>query len=86
VYVGTSIPFDDIEYIYNDFKPDFFLTFFTVVPSELPLQGYINRIASTFPATKIVVGGAQIMFNPVDLPKNVYAIRSCEQLLELLRQ
>ena len=86
VYVGTSIPFDDIEYIYNDFKPDFFLTFFTVVPSELPLQGYINRIASTFPATKIVVGGAQIMFNPVDLPKNVYAIRSCEQLLDLLRQ
>jgi len=83
-YVGASVPFEDIAYIHADFKPHFLLTFFTVAPTEMPLQDYINKLASTFPDTKIFVGGAQIMFNPVDLPGNVFAVKSCEQLLSLL--
>jgi len=83
-YVGSSIPFNDISYIHEDFKPDFLLTYLTVTPTEMPTQEYINKLASTFLDTKILVGGAQIMFHPVDLPSNVFAVKSCEQLLSLL--
>jgi DNA-binding transcriptional MerR regulator len=84
-YVGASVPFEDISFIHADFKPNFLLTFITVTPSEMPLQDYINKLSETFPETKILVGGAQIMFHPVTLPSNVFSVKSCEQLLELIQ-
>lgn len=83
-YVGASVPFEDIAYIYDDFKPDYLLTYFTVSPSEMPIQVYINKLSATFPATKIIVGGAQIIHGAVEYPANVHAVLSFEQLSSLL--
>ncbi len=83
-YIGTSVPFDDIEFINANFKPDFLLTYFTVSPDEMPLQIYIEKLSASFPQTTIVVGGLQIASNALVFPDNVVPVFSIQQLTNLL--
>ncbi len=81
-YLGNSLPFDDIEFINKYFYPDYFLTFITVPPSEMPLQKYIDKFSSAFPEAGILIGGGQIRQQTPKLPKNVFYVDSVDDLLD----
>ncbi len=84
-YIGTSVPFQDIEFVRDKFKPDVLLTFITVPIQDSSLQDFIGKLSSSFPDLKIIIGGAQMdKQNPV-LPSNVAHIKSLDDLCALIQ-
>lgn len=60
VYIGNSLPFEDLYFLRDTFKPDYFLSFITVPTREMPVGQYLQRLSSAFPGIRILVGGAQM--------------------------
>lgn len=79
-YIGCSLPFEDIEFISNFFKPDYLLTFITVPLEDIDVSDYIKKVADAFPTLTILVGGAQVEPLIDTLPKNVRAINGVDSL------
>lgn len=80
-YVGTSLPYEDIEFINSHFQPDFLVTFITVPMEGDHLISYINSLSYNFPNVDILMGGAQVDQLSASLPENVRHISSTESLL-----
>lgn len=80
-YVGTSLPYEDIEFINSHFQPDFLVTFITVPMEGDHLISYINSLSHNFPNVDILMGGAQVDQLSASLPENVRHISSTESLL-----
>lgn len=84
-YLGNSVPFDDVEFINEVFKPDYLITYLTVQPKEMPVQDYINKLAFSFPQKKIIIGGSQFdLQQQLQIPSNVVLVRSLEQVQSVI--
>ncbi len=83
-YVGTSLPYEDIEFINSHFQPDFLVTFITVPMEGDSLITYIKNISANFPKVQILMGGSQVDHLSGSLPSNVRHISSTESLLSFV--
>jgi MerR family transcriptional regulator, light-induced transcriptional regulator len=83
-YIGNSVPFSDIDFIQNSFKPDYFVIYFTIAPVEMSLNDYLNQIETSFPNQKFMVGGKQIETQKPKIPHNVCVITSTEEMLKAI--
>lgn len=84
-YLGNSLPFEDVEFINSVFKPEYFITYFTVPLRETTVSDYILQMAKAFPNSRIVAGGAQIeTIEADDVPANVSLVRNLDQLMQLV--
>jgi DNA-binding transcriptional MerR regulator len=83
-YIGNSVPFEDIDFIKQVFKPDYLLTYITILPNDISIQEYVNKISSAFLDLDILVGGYQANHNPLKLPKNVHVLSGIESLKKFL--
>ena len=82
-YIGNSVPYTDIEFIQQAFKPDYLVTFFSIPLTETSVPEYIESLSVSFPAQKLIIGGKQVE-NLINLPKNVILIHSAADLLEVI--
>jgi MerR family transcriptional regulator, light-induced transcriptional regulator len=82
VYLGQSLPFNEIEFAYNIHKPDYIFTAITSVPSGNEIQPYINKLAERFKDTTIFMTGYQVVGQDVIAPVNVKIIANVCQLIE----
>jgi DNA-binding transcriptional MerR regulator len=83
-YIGTSVPFSDIEFIQNSFKPDYFVTYFTIPPVEMSLNQYLRQLSTLLPGQKFIVAGKQLEMQQPEIPHNVSVITSTEELLQAI--
>ena len=83
--IGVSLPYDDIDFLNRAFNPDFFVSFFTVALKDCTLQQYIDKLASSYPDKKIVIGGMQVGLQNPKLPSNVHYITTVVDLLSLIK-
>lgn len=60
IYLGQSVPEQDLLGVYEAYKPDFFFTILTMVPHKESAQTYLNRLAKGFGRSKLLVSGAAI--------------------------
>jgi len=81
VYIGSSLLLEDIEFVEKTFRPDYFLTYFTLPIPGFTVQEYIHQIVSAFPTVKIIVGGVQLKLQQPKLPSYVRVINSLEELM-----
>ena len=82
-YIGNSVPYADIEFIQQSFKPDYLVTFFSIPLNETSVQEYIENLAISFPAQKLIIGGKQVE-NLTNLPKNVSVVHTAADLLKVI--
>jgi DNA-binding transcriptional MerR regulator len=76
VYLGQSVPFDDLEKVVAICPSQYLLTFFVaaVPPEEIEL--YLHNLRKAFPKHKVFAGGYQLLTNPdMRLPSNLTVIR-----------
>jgi DNA-binding transcriptional MerR regulator len=83
-YIGSSLPFAELDFINRSFRPDYWVTSFSLAPAEMPLQEYINKMANAFPQQKIVVGGKQLDLQKPVLPGNVFPVKCMKDLLTIV--
>lgn len=84
-YLGNSLPFEDVEFINSVFKPNYFITYFTVPLKDNTVPDYIMQMSSAFPDALIVAGGAQIeSMEDKSMPSNVQLVRNLDHLMKII--
>lgn len=83
IYLGQSLPFDDVKFVVEKHSPDAIFTAITSFPSQIDVQFYLNKISDAFPKTKIYLTGMQIVGQPLQLGPNMKVITTVEQMSNL---
>lgn len=82
IYLGQSLPLAELAFAYNLHKPDYIFTMITTAPSSDDVQTYVNRLASEFPSSKILLTGYQVVGQDIETASNVVIINKIDDLLE----
>lgn len=86
LYLGQSIPFNDLLSVTDIVPPDVIVTTFTNRMEGISVQDYLNNLSQSFPKAQIMVSG-RVFFDenePIKLPKNVILFESHEQFKNVL--
>jgi len=86
VYLGQSLPFMDLSAVTDVHKPDYLLSVLTTVPGPSEIQPYVDRLSSSFPDTKILLTGFQVIGQDIDCPENVTIFNRLEQLIQFVEE
>jgi len=86
LYLGQSVPFNDLVSVADVVPPDVIVTTFTSNPEGIPAQEYLNNMSKSFPNSQIMVSG-RVFFDrseKIELPKNATLFESHEQFKNVL--
>jgi MerR family transcriptional regulator, light-induced transcriptional regulator len=86
VYLGQDISIADLKDACNIHRPDFIFTMITETFAKEPVQKYVDKLAATFPDSRILLSGYQIVAQQVTPPFNVVILKSLEQTLAFLEE
>lgn len=81
IYLGCSVPLEDMRSMGAVFKPDYLVTFITSPMQSISLQRFIDEISIAYPDLKILLGGPQVAIQKPALAANVIHVNSTEALL-----
>lgn len=84
IYLGQNIPYEDLKAVYFIHQPDYICTMFSGSFSKEPLQGYIEKLATSFSKTHILVSGYQVLAYPIKMPENSTIIESINHFISFL--
>ncbi len=88
IYLGQSMPMENLIDLKNNFKNIHFLSYFTVVPTKDRLAKYIatfNEQIANGTGAKLWILGQQVKhLNPTNLPSNIKTFESIEALSSAL--
>jgi MerR family transcriptional regulator, light-induced transcriptional regulator len=83
IYLGQSLPFNELAFACQMHKPDYIFTVITSVPGQDEIQRYVYKLAKEFPDSKILLTGYQVVGQDIDCPDNVEVITQIRQLMEI---
>ncbi len=83
IYLGQSLPFNEIEFAYKVHEPDYIFVAITSVPSNNDVQPYVDKLAAHFPETTILVTGYQVVGQDIQAADNVRIINKIDDLIAL---
>lgn len=86
VYLGQNLPFGELEFVYERYKPDYLFTVLTSSLANHEVQPYVNRLASAFPDTQVLLTGYQVVGQDVELPENVSIVNQLNDLIRITGQ
>ena len=84
IYLGQSLPFEDLKQIKLVIRPDFVVTVITSVLTGKELQNYIRHLSEQFPEQTLLFGGNQINELPDLRLKNVFMMKRKSDLENIL--
>jgi DNA-binding transcriptional MerR regulator len=85
IYLGQSVPYNDLQSIIDTKKPAFVVSIFTCQLINSNTQDYINQLSSDFTKTKIMVSGFQVMNPNLITPPNITIFKEPYHLLDLIK-
>ncbi|MBC8155952.1 MAG: MerR family transcriptional regulator [Bacteroidetes bacterium] len=83
IYLGQSLPFNELAFAYNIHKPDYILTALTSVPSNHEVQPFVNRMVKAFPDAHLLFTGYQVVGQDIEMADNSTVINNIEDLIRL---
>lgn len=86
IYLGASVPFSDLKTVYDIHRPKYIFTYVTTSPTGEALEKYLNKIASTFPDSTLLIAGRQVLASKTPLPKNAKYLPEVTDALEQIEQ
>ena len=84
VYLGQSLPFEDVQMAYDVHKPKYIFTIMTSLPKKRNAQQFVNRLSESFPNSTILISGYRAIHTPMEIPENLILIKKIEDLLSFL--
>jgi len=61
IYLGQSVPLEDVVTLSNSIKPDYIISVFTSKMVDFDLKDYLGILAKSIPTSKFLFSGRQIM-------------------------
>ncbi len=83
IYLGQSLPFEDVKFVIEKHEPNYIFTSITSFPSQIDVQFYINKLGEAFPHIKIYLTGMQIVGQTLQLNQNMKIISTVEEMSKL---
>ena len=83
IYLGQSLPFNELIFAYHAHKPDYIFTIITSAPGQDEIQKYVYRLAKEFPDAKILLSGYQVIGQDIDCPDNVEILTQIKYLMDI---
>jgi DNA-binding transcriptional MerR regulator len=86
IYLGQSMPLEDLYEAYRIHKPDYLLTILTSVPEPEHVQAYVDTISEKFKDVTILLSGYQVVGQDVKAPSNVNIITHYRYLIDFIEE
>ncbi len=83
IYLGQSLPFNELVFAYNVHKPDYIFSTVTSVPSNSDVQPFVNRLMKTFPESHILLTGYQVVGQDIETGTNATIINQIDDLIRI---
>ena len=84
IYLGQSMPIEDVSEAYRIHKPDYLLTIVTSVPEAEYVQAYVDTLAESFDDAEILLSGYQVVGQDIETQENVNIITNFKYLVEFI--
>lgn len=84
IYLGQSLPFEDLQKIYKVHQPEYLVSIITTAISSKSLNNYLNNLKSSFPFSTILLSGYQLVTQQPDLPENIKFFRDPSEFKAIL--
>jgi MerR family transcriptional regulator, light-induced transcriptional regulator len=85
IYLGQTLPFNELVFAHNVHKPDYIFTTITSVPAHDEVQPYVTRLCQQFPDTHILLTGYQVIGQDIETLDNCTIVNKIEDLGPILR-
>ena len=82
IYLGQSVPFIDLQRVYSIREPHYIVSVFTRA-MDTP-QNYVTELSTTFPKSKILLSGYQVIEKNIVTPKNINIFKTPSDLLSMI--
>jgi len=82
IYLGQSLPLNDLDVVYNIHRPEYILSIFTSAPDTSDLQSYINHMSANFSESKVLLTGALIEHHKPTMPENIIFLPKVTDLID----
>lgn len=83
VYLGQSLPFNELVFAYNVHKPDYLFSAITSVPSNSDVQPFVDKLVRTFPESHILLTGYQVVGQDIQTGDSATIINRIEDLIRI---
>jgi DNA-binding transcriptional MerR regulator len=83
IYLGQSLPFSELEFVYNLHKPDYLFTSITSSPSNHEVQPFVEKLARSFPEAQLLFTGYQVVGQDIRTPDNTLIVNNAEDLIRI---
>lgn len=80
IYLGQSLPTDDVERSIRKIKPDYIFTSLIAKLEEQELTGLMNMLTNNFDLKHLYIGGYQVRLYKDLIPKDVHIIESIDSI------
>ena len=83
VYLGQSLPFNELVFAYNVHKPDYIFSAITSVPSNSEAQAYVTKLGAQFPESHLLLTGYQMVGQDIQMPENGTIVNNIDDLIRV---
>ncbi|QGY46748.1 MerR family transcriptional regulator [Maribellus comscasis] len=85
IYLGQSVPFDDLSKIAGQMEIDYvFTAFINSIPKE-EMEDYLERLKQLFVKQKIFITGGQVNNHNPKLPRNIKVVKNYQEFRRFIR-
>ncbi|MCU0392744.1 MAG: MerR family transcriptional regulator [Thermoflexibacter sp.] len=84
IYLGQSLPMNDLYDVNQVHKTDFIVTVITSVPGAEQIQNYVDTLGQKFPQTQILMSGYQVVGQDLRVNKNMHIINQIQDMISML--
>jgi MerR family transcriptional regulator, light-induced transcriptional regulator len=83
VYLGQTLPFEDLKKAFAAHTPDFLVSMITSNPSDEELEHFLNSMDKVF-NVPIYLSGFRLMNTDIEIPKSITVLKNSQELIALL--
>lgn len=86
IFLGSSMPFEDLQFVYNIHQPAYLFTICTTAINKEALENRLQMIGERFKEAELLISGEQVIAREkqIKLPPNARIIHSVEELIDML--
>jgi len=83
VYLGQSLPYDELLLAYKIHQPDYIFSVFTSEPNSEIIDDYLAQMAIDLPNSQVVITGYQILQSERKVPESIKLLGDFQALIDL---
>jgi DNA-binding transcriptional MerR regulator len=83
VYLGQSLPYDELLLAYEIHQPDYIFSVFTSEPNSEIIDDYLAQMAIDLPNSQVVITGYQILQSERKVPESIKLLGDFQALIDL---